>query len=108
VDGVVSAYPLGYVSVCAVDGAAGRPPATGRAQQNTAAPHPGQLGGMQGEARAGVPLSVRAMRRLFWRLVLATQQKVERILAWSMWRRWPQGIAQYWHYRRRAGPEVQL
>jgi len=76
--------------------------------KNTAAPHPEQLGGMQGDARAGVPLSVSVIRRLFWRLVLATQQKVERILAWSTWRRWHQGIAQYWHDKRRAGPEVQL
>jgi hypothetical protein len=72
------------------------------------APPPKQLGGLQGNARAGVPLSVSEIRRLFWRLVLATQQKVERILAWSTWRRWHQGIAQYWHYKRRAGPEVQL
>jgi len=34
--------------------------------------------------------------------VLATQQKVERLLAWSTWRRGPQGIAQYWHDKRRA------
>jgi hypothetical protein len=67
-----------------------------------------QLGGLQGDARAGVPLSVREIRRLFWRLALATQQQVEQILAWSMWRRWHQSIAQYWYYRRRAGPEVQL
>jgi hypothetical protein len=49
-----------------------------------------------------VPLSVREIRRLFWWLVLATQQRVERILAWSTWRRWHQGIAKYWHYKRRA------
>jgi len=57
---------------------------------------------MQNRARAGVPLSVSEIRRLFWRLVLATQQRVERILAWSMWRRWHQGIAKYWHDKRRA------
>src|SRR5437016_904437 len=56
----------------------------------------------QGLARTVVPLSVSEMRRLFWRLVLATQQRVERILAWSTWRRWHQGIAKYWHYKRRA------
>jgi hypothetical protein len=49
-----------------------------------------------------VPLSIREIRHLFWRLVLATQQCVERILAWSTWRRWHQGIAKYWHYKRRA------
>ena len=73
-----------------------------------AAPPPAQLDGLQGNARAGVPLSVSEIRRLFWRLVLATQQKVERILAWSRWRRWHQGIARYGHDKRRAGPEVQL
>jgi hypothetical protein len=36
------------------------------------------------------------------------QQHVERILAWSQWRRVHQGIAKYWHYKRRAGPEVKL
>jgi hypothetical protein len=49
-----------------------------------------------------VPLSVREIRGLFWRLVLATQQRVERVLGWSTWRRWHQGIAKYWHYKRRA------
>jgi hypothetical protein len=49
-----------------------------------------------------VPLSVREIRRLFWCLVLAAQQRVERMLAWSTWRRWHQGIAKYWHYKRRA------
>jgi hypothetical protein len=42
----------------------------------------------------GVPLRVSEIRHLCWRLVLATQQKVERMLAWSTWRRWHQGIAQ--------------
>ena len=59
-------------------------------------------------ARFGVPLSVREIRHLFWRLVLATQQRVERVLAWSAWRRWHQGIAQYWHYKRRAIVQLQL
>gem|GEM_PF-1680230 len=59
-------------------------------------------------ARFGVPLSVREMRHLFWRLVLATQQRVERVLAWSAWRRWHQGIAHYWHYKRRAIVQLQL
>ena len=56
----------------------------------------------------GVPLSVREIRHLFWRLVLATQQRVEHVLAWSTWRRWHQGIAQYWHYRRRTIVQLQL
>jgi LAS superfamily LD-carboxypeptidase LdcB len=76
--------------------------------KKTRLPPPEQLGDIQGDARARVPLSVSEIRRLFWRLVLATQQKVQRILAWSTWRRWHQGIAQYWHSKRRAGPEVQL
>jgi hypothetical protein len=33
-----------------------------------------------------VLLSVSEIRRLFWHLVLATQQKVARMLAWSTWR----------------------
>ena len=49
-------------------------------------------------------LSVGEIRRLFWCLVLATQQRVERLLAWSPWRRWHQGMAKYWHYKRRASP----
>jgi hypothetical protein len=59
-------------------------------------------------AQSGVPLSVREIRHLFWRLVLATQQRAERVLAWSAWRRWHQGIAQYWHYKRRAIVQLQL
>ena len=66
--------------------------------------HVEQFERLQDLARTGVPLSVSEIRRLFWRLVLATQQRVERILAWSAWRRWHQGIAQYWHYKRRAVP----
>jgi hypothetical protein len=67
-----------------------------------------QSDSLQDCARAGVPLSVREIRRLCWRLVLATQQRVERLLAWSAWRRWHQGIAKYWHDKRRAGSELQL
>ena len=55
--------------------------------------HAEQSEHLQSLARAGVPLRVSAMRRLFWRLVLATQQRVARMLAWSTWRRWHQGIA---------------
>ena len=55
-----------------------------------------------------VPLRVPAMRRLCWRLGLATKQTRGQRLDWSAWRRWPQEIAQDYHYRRRAGPEVQL
>jgi hypothetical protein len=53
-------------------------------------------------------LSVPEIRRLFWRLVLATKQTVGQMLDWSAWRRWHQGMAQYYHYKRRAGPELQL
>jgi len=42
------------------------------------------------------------MRHRFWRLVLATQQTVERMLAWFTCRRWQQGIAHYWHDKRRV------
>lgn len=59
-------------------------------------------------AQFGVPLSVREIRHLCWKLVLATKQRAERVLAWSAWRRWHQGIAQYWHYKRRAIVQLQL
>jgi SRSO17 transposase len=59
-------------------------------------------------AQFGVPLSVREIRHLFWKLVLVTKQHAERVLAWSAWRRWHQGIAQYWHYKRRAIVQLQL
>jgi hypothetical protein len=102
-DGLVSAYHLGHVGLCAVDGATGRPTTNrGGTKKNVVPAHPEQLGGLQGYTRTAVRLSVGEIRRLFWCLVLATQQRVERILAWSTWRRWHQGIAKYWHYKRRA------
>ena len=100
---MVSAYHVGQVGVGAVDGAAGRAPARRTpVKKHVAGLHAEQSDRLQDLARAGVPLRVSEMRRLFWRLVLATQQRVERILAWSAWRRWHQGIAKYWHYKRRA------
>ena len=100
---MVSAYHVGDVGVCTVDGATGRTPAhSTTVKKNLAGLQAGQSDHLQDLARADVPLSVREIRRLFWRLVLATQQRVERILAWSTWRRWHQGIAKYWHYKRRA------
>jgi hypothetical protein len=74
----------------------------GGTKKNALPAHPEQPGSLQGGARTAVSLSVAEIRRLFWCLVLATQQRVERILAWSMWRRWHQGIAKYWHSKRRA------
>ena len=73
-------------------------------EKNDAGRQVGQPEGLQCLTRARVPISVRAIRRLFWRLVLVTQPRVERILEWSTWRRWHQGIAKYWHYKRRAVP----
>ena len=100
---MVSAYYLGHVGLCALDGAPGGAPACRpTVKKNLAGLHAEQSDRLQDLARAGVPLSVREIRRLFWRLVLATQQRVERILAWSVWRRWHQGLAQYWPYKRRA------
>ena len=102
---MVSAYYVGHVGLRFVDG----PPGGALVNhttvtKNDAGLHAGQPDRLQGIARAGVPLSVREIRRLCWRLVLATQQRAERILAWSVWRRWHQGIAQYWHDKRRAVP----
>ena len=100
---MVSPYHVGHVGLCAVDGTPGRAPAHRRpVKKKLAGCHTEQSDSLQSLARAGVPLSVCEIRRLFWRLVLVTQQRVERILAWSTWRRWHQGIAQYWHYKRRA------
>jgi len=97
------------VGVCAIDRAAGRTPARGTTvKKNLAGLQAEQSDRLQDLARAGVPLSVREIRRLFWCLVLSTQQRVERVLAWSAWRRWHQGIAQYWHYKRRAVSQLQL
>src|SRR5437870_4844952 len=102
---MVSAYHVGYVGVCAVDSATGRTPArSSTVKKNFPECHAGQSDSLQDLARVGVPLSVSEIRRLFWRLVLATQQRVERMLAWSTWRRWHQGIAKYWHYKRRSVP----
>ncbi len=102
---MVSACHVGQVGVCAVDSTTGCTPAhSSTAQKKIPGLHEGQSDGLQGLARVGVPLSVSEMRRLFWRLVLATQQRVERILAWSVWRRWHQGIAKYWHDKRRSVP----
>src|SRR5215510_4590287 len=52
-------------------------------------------------AESWVPLSVPEIRRLFWRLVLATRQTIGQILDWSAWRRWHPGVAQYYLYKRR-------
>src|SRR5215510_15230811 len=102
---MASPYHLGHVGLCAVDSATDYTvPQRGDTQKNAVPARPEQPGGLQGGARPAVPLSVAEIRRLFWGLVLATQQRVERILAWSTWRRWHQGIAKYWHYKRRAVP----
>src|SRR5262245_59330937 len=67
-----------------------------------------QNGGASCGHFARIPQFDPAMLRLFWRLVLATKQTIGHILEWSAWRRWHQGMAQFYHYKRRAGPEVQL
>src|SRR5262245_27073945 len=94
------------VSAYGVGGAAGTPcPPPARSttvKKNLAGLPAEQSDRLQDLARVGVPLSIREIRHLFWRLGLATQQYVERILAWSTWRCWHQGIAKYWHYKRRA------
>jgi hypothetical protein len=46
-------------------------------------------------------VSIPEIRRLLWRLILAVQQTAQQILTWSHWRRWHQGIARYYHYKRR-------
>ena len=91
------------MGLCTVDGAARCHPVSRLAGKKKGADrHAEQSDRLQGLARAGVPMRVSEMRGLCWRLVLATQQRVERMLAWSAWRRWHQGIATYWHDKRRA------
>ena len=42
---------------------------------------------IQGPARLVIRLSVADIRRLLWQVVFAVQQTVDRVLAWSHWRR---------------------
>jgi hypothetical protein len=102
---MVSPYHVGDVGVCPIDGDTGGASACSPpVKKNAACPPTEQSDNLQTLAWAGVPLSVCEIRRLFWWLVLVTQQRVAHLLAWSTWRRWHQGIAKYWHYKRRAGP----
>lgn len=64
--------------------------------------------GIQSRAEPWVPLSVPEIRRLFGRLVLATRHTIGQMLDWSAWRRWHQGVAQYYHDKRRSVPQLQL
>ena len=49
-----------------------------------------------------MPLSVPERRRLLWRLVLAVEQTLSHMLAWSPWRRAHQHLATYDHDTRRG------
>jgi SRSO17 transposase len=64
--------------------------------------------GIDSRAEPWVPLSVPEIRRLFERLVLVTRHTIGQILDWSAWRRWHQGVAQYYHRKRRSVPQLQL
>ena len=64
--------------------------------------------GIDSRAEPWVPLSVPEIRRLFGRLVLVTRHTIGQILDWSAWRRWHQGVAQYYHYKRRLVRQLQL
>jgi len=64
--------------------------------------------GVHSGAAPWVPLSVSEIRRLFGRLVLATRPTIGQILDWSAWRRWHQGVAQYYHCKRRSVLQLQL
>jgi hypothetical protein len=59
---------------------------------------------LQSGAEPWVSLSVPEIRRLLWRLVLATCQTIGQILDWSAWRRWHQSVVQLYHYKRRTVP----
>lgn len=69
-----------------------------------AAPSPG----IDSRAEPWVPLSVPEIRRLFGRLMLVTRHTIGQMLDWSAWRRWHQGVAQYYHRKRRSVPQLQL
>jgi SRSO17 transposase len=64
--------------------------------------------GIDSRAEPWVPLSVPEIRRLFGQLVLATRHTIGQILDWSAWRRWHQGVAQYYHRKRRSVLQLQL
>jgi SRSO17 transposase len=64
--------------------------------------------GIDSRAEPWVPLRVPEIRRLFGRLVLVTRHTIGQILDWSAWRRWHQGVAQYYHYKRRSVRQLQL
>lgn len=61
-----------------------------------------QFDSIQGPPGPWIPLSVPEIRRLLWRVVLAVEQTLSHMLAWSQWRRWHQNFAKYYHYRRRG------
>jgi hypothetical protein len=61
-----------------------------------------QFGGVQGQSRPLLPLSVPEICRLWWRVVLVVQQAAHHMLAWSRWRRWHQSLAKYYHDKRRG------
>jgi len=49
-----------------------------------------------------LPHTVPERRRLLWRLVWAHPPDPERVLAWSVWRRWHQQRARRCHWKRRT------
>jgi SRSO17 transposase len=63
-----------------------------------------QSGSLQSGAEPWVPFSVPEIHRLLWRRVLATRQTIGQMLDSSAWRRWHQGVAQFYHYKRRTVP----
>ena len=64
--------------------------------------------GVHSRAEPWVPLHVPEIRRLFGRLVLATRHTIGQMLDWSAWRRWHQGVAHYYHDKRRSVLQLQL
>lgn len=87
----------------AVAGLAGGDSRRGGVKKKSGAPvEAGLSGGIQGQPRSRLPLSVPEIRRLLWRLGLAVQQTTRHILAWSQWRRRHQTSAQYYHDKRRG------
>jgi hypothetical protein len=106
---MISPYHLGQVGIRPADCRTSRAP-TGEAtaKKNAAPVDAEQSRRVQSGTERWVPLSVPEICRLLWRLVLATKQPIGHILDWSAWRRWHQGMAPYYHYKRRTDLEVQL
>jgi Putative transposase of IS4/5 family (DUF4096) len=102
VDGMVSAHDLGDVGERLFERDTERDGCRNGAKKGAAsAASAEQYGELQNQPRAPIRLSCAEIRRLLWQVVLIVERSVDTILDWSLWRRWHQAWARYYHYRRR-------